>query len=322
MMQIRKRKARGLEDTLTDIVHAVNGKLQAIDYCLFSPDPCENPGPVFLVGAPRSGSTLAFQILTQVLRVSYFPRILDYSYGVTNLAFRVLRSQLERPTPIFVSSYGKIPGLLSPSETFGYWRKWLYKGKSGDHSFSEPLPPAMAGQLRKYIYAFQGHSTAPLLVKCLYLSLAIPALSEAIPNARFVFVQRDPLSIAASVLRVRQRESSLSWWSVRPSGYERRSCHSPAEQAVWQVSETLRIVQDSLSQLDSERWCSLWFEDLCESPSAVAIELAGWLASHGYKQRDSVSLPDRFSPPARPSNQEIDLLKNTSCFEALMATRQ
>lgn len=303
-------------------VHAANKALRPVDSYLFSPPPYPYPGPVFIVGAPRSGSTLTFQVLTKSLRVTYLPRLLDYGYGSTNLVFRLLHKKLAEPPSSFMSSYGKISGPLSPSEGFGYWMKWFFKGLNGDHCFSTRLPLQAACDLRRQVHALQGHLSAPLLAKCLYLSLAVTALADAIPNCRFLFIRRDPVSIAASVLRARQKHRGVTWWSTRPPGFLDKARDPLAEQVAWQVSAIISIVSKSLSKISEDRWRMRWFEDLCTSPAAFADDITDWLANSGFECRSSRQLPRSFELPSPPSTHEVELLSRTQSFGDLTACRR
>ncbi|HEY9036606.1 MAG TPA: sulfotransferase [Pseudomonadales bacterium] len=278
---------------LAGLVHGINGLWRPCDCALFAPAVYAASDPVFLVGAPRSGTTLAFQVLTHALQMSFLPRALDHAYGGSHLFFRLFLARLQRqPAPQFVSDQGVTPGIFSPSESFGFWRQW-FQGLSSDACL-EPLPDEQVKSLQRAVYSIQGHARQPLLVKCLYLSLAIPALIAAFPRARFIWVIRDPVAVAASVLRIRQSHPELDWWSVRPPGYQQHMNEPLEDQVMWQLAETLRLLRAALHDVPLSQWQILRYEDVCAGPQQQVDMMAHWLSSTGCKPYAEQHMPERF----------------------------
>jgi len=260
-------------------VHSLNSKLRKIDRRAFASPPEELIGPVFLVGPPRSGSTLSYQVLVNSLNVSYLPRLANYSYGLIHLIFRTFKGQLRNPKPIFESDYGRIEGLLSPSEGFGMWQEWLQL-EGGSYHRSKDL-----SLLTSDLASLQATIGAPLLIKCFYLSLSIDWLSRVFPDSRFIFVQREFIANCASVRRARDLPRNKHWWSVRPPGFQGHLQESVTDQVVWQVSKIIELINESFEDLESQRYRTISYEGLCEHPNDVVDDLASWLETLGIIKR-------------------------------------
>lgn len=278
------------------IVHGINRALRPLDRALFAPrDGRPNLGPVFIVGPARSGTTLLFQTLAHATRVSYLPQALDYGYGASNLVFRAFGARMARHAASFESRYGRTRGLLGPSEAFGFWRQWFWKGSEGDHRHAAPLHPSSAAELRAVAAEISAHRGMPLLVKCLYLSLSVPALANAFPNARFIFATRDAAATAQSSLLARTKAGSRhAWWSTRPPGYHHMMHAPPQDQVLWQLGNIACTIRSDLASLDPGCWMRVRYEDLCEAPQEV---LRGIIDRLGLDSWDHNDIPARFSSP-------------------------
>lgn len=308
--------------TMNSLMHGGNGMIRRIDRLVFSPRPDPGPSPLFIFGAPRSGTTLALQVLAHGMRTTALPRLVDYGYGATNLVFRLFRERLRRPPPIFQSRFGATPGLLSPTEAYGFWRKWFPDDVTGAHFHEPVLTDAAAEDLRMAIAEVQGHLHAPQLVKCLYLCFAITALANALPTARFLLMTRDAEAVAASLLKARRGIGPHSWWSVRPPGYQGWIDQSLIDQVIWQTAETRRCCMEQLAALPQERWRELRFEELCSSPSTSLDRIAEWLADCGHRRRDSHALPKHFDPPPPPGIEEVIALRSSRYHPWLMGSSE
>lgn len=308
-----------LINRLAHSVHSVNSWVRPFDYCAFgSRSHCLN-GPIFMVGPPRSGSTLTYQVFVQSLGVAFMPRLLDYSYGLSHFFAHSLVNTIRNPKPVFESDHGKTPGILSPSEAFGFWRDWFAFGTKDPHVLRESLSPEQSCALRDHVSALQARLDLPFLFKCLYLSLSVDVLAKIFPNSRFLMIRRNPIANCASIIRARMRNQDLRWWSIRPPGFEGHLNEPLADQVVWQLSEIIRISIDSLGELSSNRWRYIDFEDLCNDPTQTVNELIEWLEPVGVMARPTRVEIKPFVLPRVPSMELQKNIKASKYFDRLWA---
>lgn len=283
-----------ISELIAQAAHSANSALAPIDRFIFSRRGDTSPAPpIFIVGCPRSGTTLLYQVLTHCLQLGYLPRYLDHAYGVCHLASRLSSLEARQSAPMFRSSYGRIRGLRSPSESFGFWQRWLRKGRLGDHSHRVPLPAMRAQSMADAVSALSREMMAPPLFKCVYLSLAVPALAAAIPDSRFIYMRRDWLDTACSIYKKRTQLPSGMWWSIRPQGYLKRLSQDLADQVVWQVQATGRELEDALHGLDARRYVTVDYTELCAAPGDVAERVGTWAELEPWPD---TRLPKSFEP--------------------------
>lgn len=288
------------QDLALALVHGLNRAARPLDRALFAPRSRGTvPDPIFIVGPARSGTTLLFQALAHAARVSYLPQALDYGYGASNLVFRVFGRRMARHSASFHSRYGRTSGLLGPSEAFGFWRQWFWKGPEGDHRHEAPLSVASASSLRAAAGEIAAHQGRPLLVKCLYLSLSVPALASAFPGARFIFATRDAVATAESSLLAKASAGGRhDWWSTRPAGYLDMAGRAPEDQVLWQLGTIAATISADLATLDPRRWVRVRYEALCEDPRGT---LKGVLDQFALDAWEDNELPARFTTPSSPA---------------------
>jgi hypothetical protein len=119
-------------------------------------------------------------------------------------------------------------------------------------------------------------------------SLNVNFLLRVFPNARFIFLWRDPKANIASLIeawRIGARSRQfvtyrnlpdwpLGYWCfVLPPGWEALKGKSLAEIAAFQWRACNDIVLDDLSQVPRERWSVLSYDDLIREPGRTLIKL-------------------------------------------------
>jgi len=308
---------------LKKCLFAANNAISPIDR-LFVNRTGETFPPIFIVGAPRTGTTLAYQLITQKFRLGYFIRMMDYLFGIQNLTMRLAKPFLRRPLPLYISRYGKIPGILAPAENANYWFQWFPWGNAEGHYIR-----ADSSSIRKYdeiaksVCSLSAILERPMIFKCVYLSMTIGVLAQVFPGAQFISIRRERLYSAQSILL--RRLSQLrpeSWWSVKPPEYRRLKAASILDQVAAQVVSTEQIVRRDLQRYALGRFVEVRYEDLCKSPHEVLGKLVAWLKPLGYQEREEPQIPLCFESANRiilPRKDAMTLQKKLDEYDEGMA---
>src|SRR5580692_3262293 len=77
--------------------------------------------PIFIVGAPRSGSTLLYQLMTSCFHFGYISNLHCTLYGAPQLVERFMRNSDFHPDSNFRSDTGQTEGMAGPCECNAYW---------------------------------------------------------------------------------------------------------------------------------------------------------------------------------------------------------
>ena len=239
--------------------------------------------PTFIVSSPRSGSTLLFETLSKAPGLA---TIGSESHALMEA----------------------IPG-VSPAA-----RNW----NSNRMTAAEATPAIVAalrerfrGALRDRTGAAIGANPVRMLEKTPKNALRIPFLAAAFPEARFIYLHRDPQPTLASMMEAwssggfRTYPQLPGWtgpdWSLLLIPGWRELIDAPLNRIVaTQWATTTRILLDDLAALPSDRWRSIRYEAFIAAPQPEISRLCqamdlGWDAQLGASlpmARHTVSAPN------------------------------
>ena len=240
--------------------------------------------PVFILSAPRVGSTLLFETLTT------FPDI--WTIGR--------------------ESHETIEGIeeLHPSR-FGYVSNRLTQEHATQHLASE-LKKRFARQLKdrdgRLFLNLSGKKrprSVRFLEKTPKNALRVPFLNTVFPGARFIFLYRDPKESISSLMegwRSRRYVSyrDLPGWPFREwsfllvPGWTGFAEASIAEIAAFQWMTANNSIMDDLEQIPTDSWLPVSFRDLVEKPGETVKGIATFADlrwDEGIEKKVSQPLP-------------------------------
>jgi hypothetical protein len=141
----------------------------------------------------------------------------------------------------------------------------------------------------------------PLMVKTLGAVLYLHSIIHLVPNSRFLYVQRRLLDTARSIFHAKRRErkSPETVWYVVPPALCNRRFETEAHQIAAQVRAIHQLVIEGFSELSSERYLTVQYEDLCRNPQHVVARVAQWLGPD-VRLRAGARVPPLSPAEARP----------------------
>lgn len=216
--------------------------------------------PVFIVSPPRSGSTLLFETLSAA------PDL--YTIGD--------------------ESHLLIEGVLGLSP--------IQRGYDSNRLLADDASDAIVAKLRASFHASlrdrdgqpaSDTSPARMLEKTPKNALRIPFLRKIFPEARFIYLHRDPRQVLGSMIDgwrsggFRMYPQLPGWtglpWSFLLVPGWRDLIGKPLEEVVaaqWQ--RTTQILLDDLAELDAHCWTSVDYSQLLADPQAQIGRLCDW----------------------------------------------
>ena len=266
----------------------------------------EGPPPVFILGAPRSGTTLLYQILVHGYETTYLDNLCSQLPDLPILAKWLSRTLLG-PDPErsdFRSEWGRTNGLKGPSECAAMWYRW-FPGAEQPYVAPGSTPERSLRELRGTCTALAAMAHRPLVVKNTVNCMRIAGIAEALPEALFLVVERDLAGTAASLLagRIRRRGSAEGWVGTVPREIEALRGRPAWEQVVDQTFFLRRQIQRDRERLGADRFHTVRYEGLCADPRTEMSRVLGFLARHGLTLAPREELPEAF--PA-PSSAKLD----------------
>lgn len=252
--------------------------------------------PVFIIGAPRSGSTLVYQVLTDAFDVGYLSNLHCKFFGAPALAERLFRPLKDKSCSDYTSRFGATLGRSGPSEC-GLWWYRFFPSKPVYVS-SENVDDARMRRFRRSIISLTETFDKPVIFKNLYASMRLEPISMHIPEALFVIIKRNEFDNALSILDGRKTALGRydQWWSVPPPNIEQLKLLEPASQAVEQIRAIHNVIYEAEKNgfIDRRRVLTFKYEDFCSDVRSSLDNFERFLISHDVHLARRFSVPDRF----------------------------
>lgn len=219
--------------------------------------------PLFVVGAPRSGTTFLCQVLNQ------HPSI---QLTNENRIFVLLKDLLEirsrRPDLIDRDTRGRFVAFLTAAAgdlVEGFYREGLGLTAPiwGDKHPPYADPAVLSGRRG-------GRALQPQSGSCLRL------IRRTLPNAKFIHIHRDPLEVAQSLV-------GRGWTDSIESGV-----------SVWRQYVT--EIVEFFSEIPSEQSLTLAYRDLIDAPDSTAAAIGRFLKLPHWSQIESFLHAQRLQP--------------------------
>ncbi len=271
--------------------------------------------PIFIIGAPRSGSTLLMQVCATALDVAAFTNGDQKFLGAPSLRWRRTKGITHKlGPPGFSSDYGRTDGVNGLCEFGEYWYRFF--PRRPHHVTASEVNPATLRAIRRSVARLTLASNRSVLFKNLYCSLRVDALKAALPEAKWIHVQRDLSSNARSLLvgRLKNNGTIESWWSAEPPDIDRLRLLDPTDQVVRQVLSIDRYVDATCSNhIDID------YERLLESPHEVIKEVCSYVGlDNGHGAMDLKLIPTKFDrQPSKLLSEDVEraLLRSVESIE-------
>ncbi len=210
--------------------------------------------PVFIIAAPRSGSTLLFETLACTPGFNSFGE---------EAHWLIEGHAALRPGAPGVSS-NRLTGADATAALIAAIRQSALERLRGP----DGAPPAEG---------------APLLEKTPKNALRIPFLKQVFPDARFIFLWRDPRENVSSIMEAWRAGGWITYpalpgwegpWSLLlPPGWQFLRGAELEAVAAWQWRRTNQIALDDLQQLSPQDWTHINYQDFLDDPATAVRRL-------------------------------------------------
>ena len=252
--------------------------------------------PIFILGAPRCGSTLLSQVLIQSLDVGYFSNVHAQFYGAPSLVEWASTFLNYVPQLEFESTYGRTKGWSAPAENGEFWYRFFRRRPA--YVPHGEIDPKQAQAFRRSLFRFVRRCKRPVVLKNLYVALRLEVLRAYLPEARYIVLHRNTLENAQSILNARLKATGCykNWWSVDTPNRRQLSAKDPAQQVLGQIQSIYQLIQreESQSYRPEEKFLHLSYEELCEDPPGCIEKVMTFVPNLSLRPNGFDALPDRF----------------------------
>jgi Sulfotransferase family len=207
--------------------------------------------PIFIVGAPRSGTNIFYRTFANHPDLAWISNITKKFPSSLFLTRLIMLSRDDH----------------RPTEANNVWQKFAHKE---DESLGRADVTAAA---RKYLHTVLQNNlkifNKPRFVnKCPGNSVRIEFLKEIFPDAIFIHIIRDGRAVGYSIMRSRL-EHSGAYWSVKPPGWQNLLKLPLVEACASQWKMTVKAILQSAKKLPRENYIAVKYEEFVEQPAQI-----------------------------------------------------
>jgi len=249
--------------------------------------------PVFIVGPPRSGSTILYQSITNRFEVSYidnltcmFYRNLLFGNRMSNLIYNACPHNTSKSNFGNTSEYG----FHAPSECGEFWYQWLPRDKHFiDYSdFDEKV----VNQIQKEIFSIIQFEKKPFVFKNLNAGQRLRLISRVAPKAKIIFIKRKTLDNALSIYQSRLKNGIKEdeWWSIMPPNVSELNRLPLYEKIVKQIYYIEKQIMDDKYLFPSKNFLKIQYEDYLDNPNNHLDIIKDFIGSDIKERNDKKAL--------------------------------
>jgi hypothetical protein len=260
--------------------------------------------PIFILGAPRCGSTLIYQVITEAFELSYLSNLHCMFFGAPSHVEKVVKKSKNVIRKQYSSHHGETDGWMSPSECGNWWYRF-FRRKSVYVALDE-IDDSEMKEFRRSLLALTRAASRPVVFKNLYASMRLKAITKYIPEALIVVIDRNELDQGQSLLESRFKVFGdySSWWSVPLPNVEVLETRPAHIQVVDQIRGVMKIISADLRMFPSDQVHRLNYEQFCNDTHAELSKLESFFLKNSCScPVDLTGVPATFD---RKNNCRID----------------
>jgi hypothetical protein len=217
--------------------------------------------PVIILAAPRSGSTMLFETLARA----------EALWTIGGEGHEIIEGvEKLNPSSGAVES-NRLTAEHADPETAGLVRQRLLSILRDRNGVA--YDPSVNGMVR-------------VLEKTPKNALRLPFLDRLYPDARYIFLFREPRQNISSIMEAWRAVHWVTyrnlpgwegdWSMLLPPGYHEMRGRPLEDVAAFQWDSANRFILDDLGQTDPERWTAISYQDLVENPDAEIRRLCAF----------------------------------------------
>ncbi len=266
---------------------------------------------IFVCGPPRSGTTVTAQILIKFLPVNYldnltslFPR----SPIMAQKLFGWIRRGRQRDIPLD-SFYGRTTRLSYPNDALYIWDRWTGSDRK---QIPDNFNDLTKKEIAQFFSALEVYSDRPVLNKNNSLNTYAHLVAEALPQAYFICLDRDPVFLAQSHLVARRFIHGNEHVPYGIRG-DMKQVENPIDDICRQVIFHNQCMHRQQEIIGKDRFIILPYEDFCRRPAYWVQQFSGQILGQkvNYEELERELMPLQVANKIKVDNHTFKQIENT-----------
>jgi hypothetical protein len=166
---------------------------------------------VFVIGAPRSGTTVLTQALARQLDLGYITNIAARFWSDPQTGLSLSHSLNSRPHPTLHSLHGQTALPFDIHEYGNFWKRHLELKNASDIPSRSSLTQFQVTRLRFFLGQIQQFFNRPVIMKGIYPAYFSASMKQ-VCNHIWINIERDPADVCISILAGREKDQWFGWY--------------------------------------------------------------------------------------------------------------
>jgi len=243
---------------------------------------CERASPperpiAFVVGPPRSGTTVTAQVLSASLPVAYFNNLTSIFPRSPITVNKMVRRPFRNERISFRSFYGKSSNWYGPNDALYFWDRWFGSDRT---IIPTAIDEPHRTQLVQFFGAFQEAFPLPLVSKNNNMNAYAKIVAPLLPTAVFVCMRRNPLYLAQALLKSRRdiHGSDETPYGLEDPQVKGAQSDNAYQSVCRQVAFHRKLETEQLQAIGPDRYWVVDYEQFCNDPTALVDRVASYIA--------------------------------------------
>jgi len=230
---------------------------------------------VFIVGAPRSGTTILTQALSSCFDVGYVDNLMASFWKSPIFGALLSNKLITQRTISFSSDYGQTELISDPHEFGGFWRENL----NYENMEQKTDTDIDWGKLIKRLDGIYSVFNKPMIYKVFQLYWHLAEFHSLRPATKWILIERNLESNAESLLKLREKKTGSrdNWVSAKPLLSNRFDGCTNEAQVVSQVFGINQWIREQFAKISRDSWLILDYEKFVREPKNTLDEISVFL---------------------------------------------
>ena len=311
---------RIVKSTMRPVCNALLEILSSFENIILKYDRKPLYSPLFIIGAPRSGTTLSYQLLANNFNTCYINNVMEkYNKFACALSYGQAIINGCNPPGNYSSVYGETVGWNAPSQGRRFWDNFF---KTGEQNYigNDEIDAGTLKKLRNSVLGLQNIFGRPFINKALSLGVRLLPLNEALPESLFMCIHRSRVDVVRSMMKGwnEYEGGNNEWFSVKPLEYKYINSEDLLAKVCGQVYYIEKDIMRDLSIIGDGKCIHVTYDDICENPGVILNKLEEFYNNNcclGRLERTN-DPPEKFtrSKVANISKEEVRMIEENFAY--------